>query len=220
MKKIYSKSKIAYQALLGKWILSLIYNTNKWDVRGEENYKSKLINNKSVIISCWHGRLLVPFMHLAKNNYHGLAGTNRDAELISKIGSKLGWKLLRGSSSEGGSEIFIELVKVLNDPPSLIAMTPDGPKGPEKIPKPGIIKAAQKTGAVIIPLSAYSTKNWRFINWHTFFLEKPFGKIFLEYGSPISFSENDDFESCKKILIEEMEKIEKNNTDYAKEKLF
>ena len=219
MKKKYSKTKIAFQAILARWALSLIYNTNKWNVRGEENYKSVLKNNKSVIISSWHGNLLVPFMHLAKYNYYGLAGTNRDGELISKIGSKLGWKMLRGSSSEGGSEIFIEIVKALDNPPCLVAMTPDGPRGPEKIPKPGIIKAAQKTGAVIIPVSSYSTKNWQFVNWHTFFLEKPFGEIFLEYGSPISFSENDDFESCKKILVEGMEKIEKNNTDYAKEKL-
>ena len=219
MKYIYSKSKIAAQALLGEWVLSLIYNTNKWDVRGENNYKSELNNHRSVIISCWHGRLLVPFMYLAKSNYYGLTGTNRDAELISRIGSKLGWRLLRGSSSKGGSEIFPEIVNVLNNPPSLIAITPDGPKGPEKIPKPGIIRAAQKTGAVIIPISAFSTKNWQFINWHTFFLEKPFGRIFLEYGSPISFNETDDFESCKKILIAAMNKTEKNNTDYAKAKI-
>ena len=158
-------------------------------------------------------------MYLAKSNYYGLTGTNRDAELISRIGSKLGWRLLRGSSSKGGSEIIPEIVNVLNNPPSLIAITPDGPKGPEKIPKPGIIRAAQKTGAVIIPISVFSTKNWQFINWHTFFLEKPFGRIFLEYGSPISFLENDDLESCKNILIEAMNETEKNNTDFAKAKI-
>ncbi len=219
MKKKYSKTKVTLLAILGRWILSLIYKTNRWDVRGEENYKSELDKKKSVIISVWHGNLLIPFMNLAKNNYHGLAGTNQDAEIIAKIGLKLGWELLRGSSSDKGPEIFTEIVNLLDDPPCLVAMTPDGPKGPERIPKPGIIRAAQKTGATIIPVASCSTKNWQFVNWHTFFLEKPFGEIFLEYGSPISFSENDDFESCKKILVEEMEKIEKNNTDYAKEKL-
>ena len=163
MKHTHNKLRIAWQSLFGKWLLQLIYKTNKWDVRGEDNYKSELSKNKSVIISVWHGNLLVPFMHLAKNNYHGLAGTNRDAEIISRIGLKLGWNLLRGSSSEGGSEIFIELINVLNSSPSLVAITPDGPKGPEKIPKPGIIRAAQKTGAVIIPIATYSTKNWKFI---------------------------------------------------------
>ena len=218
MKLSHSKFKITLQAVVGRWLLSAIYKTNIWDIRGEKNYKSALKNNKSVIISVWHGNLLIPFMHLAKNNYYGLAGMNRDAEIISKIGLKLGWKLLRGSSSKKGPEIFTEIVKILNNPPSLVALTPDGPKGPEKIPKPGVIRAAQKTGAVIIPVASCSTKNWQFINWHTFFLEKPFGKIYLEYGSPISFNIDDDFESCEKILIDSMEIIEKNNNDYAKQK--
>ena len=218
MKFSHSKFKITLQAILGRWLLSAIYKTNTWDIRGEKNYKSALKNNKSVIISVWHGNLLIPFMHLAKNNYYGLAGMNRDAEIISKIGLKLGWKLLRGSSSKKGPEIFTEIVKILSNPPSLVALTPDGPKGPEKIPKPGVIRASQKTGAVIIPVASCSTKNWQFINWHTFFLEKPFGKIYLEYGNPISFNIDDDFESCKKTLIDSMKKIEKNNNDYAKQK--
>ena len=155
-------------------------------------------------------------MNLAKNNYHGLAGTNQDAEIIAKIGLKLGWVLLRGSSSDKGPEIFTEIVNLLDDPPCLVAMTPDGPKGPERIPKPGIIRAAQKTGAAIIPVASFSTKNWQFVNWHTFFLEKPFGKIFLEFGAPISFDLNDDFESCKKILIDAMNEVEEKNTSYAK----
>tara|TARA_B100000287_G_scaffold249486_1_gene234534 strand:- start:170 stop:646 length:477 start_codon:yes stop_codon:yes gene_type:complete len=155
-------------------------------------------------------------MNLAANNYYGLAGTNQDAEIIAKIGLKLGWKLLRGSSSDKGPEIFTEIVTLLDNPPSLVAMTPDGPKGPERVPKPGIIRAAQKTGAAIIPVASCSTKNWKFVNWHTFFLEKPFGKIFLEFGAPISFDVNDDFESCKKSLINAMNDVEKKNSSYAK----
>ena len=132
-----------------------------------------------MIISVWHGNLLIPFMNLATNNYYGLAGTNQDAEIIAKIGLKLGWKLLRGSSSDKGSEIFTEIVNLLNNPPCLVAMTPDGPKGPERIPKPGIIRAAQKTGAIIIPVASCSTKNWQFVNWHTFSLKNHLGKYFL-----------------------------------------
>ena len=215
MKKRYSKTKIILLAILGRWALSFIYKTNKWDVRGQENYRSVLYNKKSVIISAWHGNLLIPFMNLAANNYYGLAGTNQDAEIIAKIALKLGWKLLRGSSSDKGPEIFTEIVSLLDNPPCLVAMTPDGPKGPERIPKPGIIRAAQKTGAIIIPVASCSTKNWQFVNWHTFFLEKPFGKIFLEFGAPISFSISDNFESCKKILIDAMNKVEEKNTSYA-----
>lgn len=219
MKNYYNSPKIEIQAILGKWILKFIYKTNIWDIRGEENYKSALNDNKSIIISCWHGQLLTPFMHLANDNHYGLVGTNKDGEIISRIGNKLGWNILRGSSSHGGSRIFVELVRKLNNPPCLIAITPDGPKGPEKIPKPGVIRAAQKTGSFIIPVSVYSTKNWKFINWHTFYLEKPFGKIYLEYGKPIYFDKSDDFSLCEKRLINAMNEVEKENTNYAKGKI-
>ena len=53
MKKKHSKTKVTLLAILGRWILSLIYKTNRWDVRGEENYKSELDKKKSVIISVW-----------------------------------------------------------------------------------------------------------------------------------------------------------------------
>ena len=102
-------------------------------------------------------------------------------------------------------KIFVKIVKILRQPSSLVGITPDGPKGPERIPKPGVIKAAQKTGALIIPVSAISTKHWQFINWHTFFLEKPFGKIFLQYGEPLQLDPEHDFETCKKLLSDAMD---------------
>ena len=216
MKNNYDNLLITCQAILAKWLLLLIYKTNRWDIRGTENFEIAGSNNKSVIISTWHGQLLTPFMHLAKKKHYGLAGLNRDGELISKVGNQLGWKILRGSSSKGGSRIFIEIVKILRQPSTLIGITPDGPRGPEKIPKAGVIKAAQKTGAIIIPVSSISTRNWKFVNWHTFFLEKPFGKIYLKYGQPITFKIDDDFELCKSSLIKAMDDVEKENKEYVK----
>ena len=216
MKNNYDSLLLTCQAILAKWLLLIIYKTNRWDIRGSENFEIALNNKKSVIISTWHGQLLTTFMHLAKKKYYGLAGLNRDGELISRVGNQLGWKILRGSSSRGGSRIFIEIVKILRQPSTLIGITPDGPRGPEKIPKAGVIKAAQKTGAIIIPVSSISTRNWKFVNWHTFFLEKPFGKIYLKYGKPITFKIDDDFELCKSSLIKAMNDVEKDNREYVK----
>tara|TARA_Y100000022_G_C13229527_1_gene366634 strand:+ start:659 stop:1318 length:660 start_codon:yes stop_codon:yes gene_type:complete len=215
MKSNHNNFSLSIQAILAKWILYFFYKTNKWDIRGSNNFKFLLKNKKSIILCCWHGQLLIPFMHLMNKKYYGLASLNRDGELISKIGKQLGWKMLRGSSSRGGSKIFVEIVKILRQPSSVVGITPDGPKGPEKIPKPGVIRAAQKTGAFIVPVSSMSTKNWQFINWHTFYLEKPFGKIFLQYGEPLQFNPDDDFEVCKKLFSNAMDKVENQNKEYA-----
>jgi len=116
--------------------------------------------------------------------------------------------MIRGSSKKNGDIAYRKIFKLLKEKGNALFITPDGPTGPPKIPKLGIIRAAQKTGASIIPIGVYSTKKWGFTNWDTFYLEKPFGKIFIQYGSPINFSNNEKLENCKNILIKKMNEIE------------
>jgi lysophospholipid acyltransferase (LPLAT)-like uncharacterized protein len=81
-----------------------------------------------------------------------------------------------------------------------------------------VIRAAQVTGAAIIPISVHSTRRWGFTNWDTFFVEKPFGKIFIEYGTPLFFKKDDDFDVCSKMLIHSIEKLEQHKLyDTSKE---
>ena len=108
------------------------------------------------------------------------------------------------------------MIKVLNNKGSSVFITPDGPTGPRRVPKLGIIRAAQATGAAIIPVSVHSTKRWGFTNWDTFYLEKPFGKIYIKYGNPIYFKKLKDTLACSKILIKEMKNIEKLNVTNKK----
>ncbi|MDP6532359.1 MAG: lysophospholipid acyltransferase family protein [Candidatus Marinimicrobia bacterium] len=195
--------------MLGKPILKFLYNTNRWNVGGEHYITDTLSSGKSVIVACWHDCLLIPFMHLSGKNHFGIAGTHGDAEIISRIGEKLGWQVLRGSSTERGKEVYDELLDVLKQPGNLVAITPDGPKGPAKVPKAGAIRAAQKTGALIIPMSGRSTKSWGFTNWDTFLVAKPFGTIEVVYGEPIDFKLDDPFEDCANKLTEALNCLEK-----------
>ena len=201
--KLYLLSKI------GKWIVLLLYNTNKWNIEGEYNYQDLLRNNNSVIISIWHGRVLNFVKQLANNQFYALAGTHNDAEIISRICLDTGWKVIRGSSSDKGKEAFEGIVEALKIPGSLVAMTPDGPKGPAKIPKAGVIKAAQNTGVAIIPAASHCTKHWGFKNWDTFYIPKPFGRIEVIYGEPVYFKHDQSFDECLYILKEAMDKLEK-----------
>ena len=201
--KLYLLSKI------GKWIVLLLYNTNKWNIEGENNYQDLLRNNNSVIISIWHGRVLNFVKQLANNQFYALAGTHNDAEIISRICLDTGWKVIRGSSSDKGKEAFEDIVEALKIPGSLVAMTPDGPKGPAKIPKAGVIKAAQNTGGAIIPAASHCTKHWGFKNWDTFYIPKPFGRIEVIYGEPVYFKHDQSFDECLYILKEAMDKLEK-----------
>ena len=202
---------IQIKTILGSLLLKFIYGSNRKDVIGRENYESLIKEGKSVILSVWHGQLLSVVHDLRKENFHAIAGTHEDAEIISRIATKWGWNMMRGSSKEKGDVAYKNMINTLKQPGNAVFITPDGPTGPARIPKPGGIRAAQATNAAIIPISVHSTRRWGFTNWDTFYLEKPFGKIFIQYGEPIFFNKEQDFDECSQTLIEKMNELEKIN---------
>jgi len=189
-------------------LLRILYGSCRWNVTGFQYIEDLLNKNSSFIIAYWHGNLFIPYLKLAKYHFHILAGFHRDAELGVGIGGKLGWNFLRGSSSQQGSEVFQQIVTFLSKPGNVFAITPDGPKGPAKIPKPGTVRAAQKIGIPIIPAAGRSRRSWGFTNWDTFHITKPFTRIELKFGEPLYFSINDDFGTCNNKL-----KTQLNNLD-------
>jgi len=202
------ETKMKVKAWWCKHLLKFLYGTCRWDVQGQEQIRTLVASGKTVIIAIWHGKVLPIFMNLASKHYYALAGMHRDAELIAQIGSQVGWKLLRGSSSDRGKEVFKEIISVLSTPGEVVAMTPDGPKGPAKIPKAGVIRAAQKSGAVIVPAIGQAKKRWGFTNWDTFYVAKPFSKIVLRYGNPLIFKKTDDFKECADKLKHALDSLE------------
>ena len=200
---------------LASILLKFIYSTNKYDVRGRDNYLDTIKKNQSVIISVWHGQLLSILYDLRNENVNAVAGTHADAELISRIAISWGWNMIRGSSKEQGDIAYKSMIRCLQNSGTILFITPDGPTGPPKIPKLGIIRAAQATQSAIIPTSVFSSRRWGFTNWDTFYLEKPFGKIYIEYGKPILFDKNSDQKYCRKVLVEKMKHVETNNLYYT-----
>ena len=207
--RIFSIQKV--QIFLLSIVLKVIYRLNRKSVRGRRNYVENIHAGRPVIIAVWHGHLLSVFHDLKDEKVNAVAGTHKDADLISRVAEKWGWSMIRGSSKEKGSIAYKGMIKSLKIPGSILFITPDGPTGPRRIPKPGIIRAAQATDAVIIPTSVFSTKSWEFTNWDTFYLEKPFGKIFIEYGSPIEFDKKMQLDDCTADFIRAMEQTESNN---------
>ena len=186
-------------------ILKFIYGSNKKYVNGRKNYISLIRNNRSIIFSVWHSHLLSIVHDLRNMEINALAGTHSDADLISHIATKWGWKMVRGSSKEKGSEAYKSMLRLIkNSNRSLLFITPDGPSGPPKVPKKGIIRLAQNTNAGIIPIRVNYSRSWGFKNWDTFYLAKPFGTISIKYGQVIYLKKSQSYETCSQILIDSM----------------
>ena len=63
--------------------------------------------------------------------------------------------------------------------------TPDAPRGPRGVFKPGALLAAQMASLPVVPISVRASSGWRFRSWDGFLMPKPLSKITLEYHPPV-----------------------------------
>jgi lysophospholipid acyltransferase (LPLAT)-like uncharacterized protein len=133
------------------------------------------------IIAFWHGKMFPVWYRFRRRNYSALISASRDGELLAGYLSRsLGYtEVIRGSSSKGGSRALAEMAEVLESRTLLI--TPDGPRGPARSAKPGVLIAATRA-AVPVVLAGWSCR-WRVTlrSWDSMEIPYPFSKINFRY---------------------------------------
>jgi len=195
-------------ANLGKPFMNTMFKLNKKKIVSENVIGETIKKRKSIVLCFWHGRMLFPLDYFQKTGCYVLAGLHKDAETISKMLEKMGYIMIRGSSTIGGAKAYREIVKVLSKPGRRICITPDGPRGPKQKVKWGAVKAALHTGAVIIPVSGQASKRWEIQNWDTYVVPKPFGRVSIVFGEPMEINDLSEIEQKTLELEIELNRVQ------------
>jgi lysophospholipid acyltransferase (LPLAT)-like uncharacterized protein len=121
--------KVRWGQRLGFPLITVLGNT--WRVREERHpaFEALFASGKPYILSSWHGQLIT---HIWANRYRGICAMvsqHGDGEIITRIMQRWGYRHVRGSSSRGGKEALIAMIRELEQG-STFALTPDGPRGP------------------------------------------------------------------------------------------
>ena len=200
-----------------KFLLKLI-------VRLGHTYRYKYINkefkehilksspNKNYIHAFWHQNILAAANLTIDVPHILMSSLSRDGDIIHDIFGRYGYVFARGSSSRGGKDALLQMIRQMNSEKLPGVITVDGPKGPFKVPKHGIFKVAQKTQTPIIPLCLYPEEFWEFNSWDRFRLPKPFTTIIVLYGNPIYVGpemDNSHFSVLSEKLKKALEELEK-----------
>ncbi|HXG10493.1 MAG TPA: lysophospholipid acyltransferase family protein [Gemmataceae bacterium] len=125
------------------------------------------------IYAFWHESLLAPTVR--RTRVHILISQHADGEFIAQVCRFLGYGVVRGSSTRGGSLALLELMDRCTR--SHLAVTPDGPRGPRRQVKVGIVYLASRTGMAIVPVGVGYTRAWRFRSWDRFAVPHPFSTV-------------------------------------------
>lgn len=107
-------------------------------------------------------------------------------------------ELAYGASGIDGKEALHQVMDRLREGWSTF-IAPDGPKGPAKMIKKGVLEMSLKTATPIVPISFQVTRERRDKNWDKKRIPLVGAKIRVSYGSPI-YVTADNYEESK-ILI-------------------
>jgi lysophospholipid acyltransferase (LPLAT)-like uncharacterized protein len=133
----------------------------------------------------WHEALL-PLLWQHRNQGIAIVVSQaREGKYLSGFAASLGYRSLHGSSTRGGARALLGAVRELQAGRA-VAFTPDGPRGPRRELKPGVIAAAQRGGGVVVPLHAESERVWRLHSWDRLMIPKPFARVLITYGEPFA----------------------------------
>jgi lysophospholipid acyltransferase (LPLAT)-like uncharacterized protein len=171
---------------IGYWLLRMWEWTLRYSVedRGEI---FKRAANEPAIGAVWHNRLLVLPMVLRRlfpqRDGAALISASRDGAWIAGLVRRVGFDVVRGSSSRQGVAAVLQMSEVLASGRDVV-ITPDGPRGPVYYLGHGIIFLAQKSGAPVFPVHLEYSSYWRVKSWDRFFLPRPFAKVRVIFGRP------------------------------------
>jgi lysophospholipid acyltransferase (LPLAT)-like uncharacterized protein len=157
----------------------------------DPEYAACAARGERFIFAFWHARLL-PLVYVRRDEGAAvLVSRHRDGQLITRVIENLGFTTARGSSTRGGEAGVRELLAAAASGRHL-GITPDGPRGPAEKVKEGLLYVAARSGLRIVPLADSARNSWVLRSWDRFRIPKPFARLVLCYGAPITVAEPDE----------------------------
>ena len=168
---------------LGALVVRLLAWTWRIRVVNPEAIEPLRRANAPYVFACWHGQML-PLLWVHRGQGIAiLVSEHRDGEIITRIARTIGFNAVRGSTTRGGGRALLGLVAELQRG-NVVAVTPDGPRGPAGSFAPGALVAAQRAGVPLLTVGAYASRAWTLGSWDRFMIPKPFARVRVAYGGP------------------------------------
>ena len=170
-----------YRAYLG-----FVFRTSRVTTIGfEESVWGPLRAGENLLGALPHqDAILAPYMYRDRD-FLVLISRSRDGEIISEIMKRLGYRVVRGSSSRGGARASREIVGQYRDGRGILtAITVDGPRGPAFHMKRGIIHMARESGSRVMLQRGWAKHKWLLPSWDRTMIPLPFNHLLFLADGP------------------------------------
>jgi lysophospholipid acyltransferase (LPLAT)-like uncharacterized protein len=179
--------------------------TMRWRFENRELADAAVASPSGVIACFWHGRIALAVVCrrvLKHKPRRVLISNSPDGELIAKVVNRLSFPAIRGSTTMDNRAnrrsigAFRDAVKFL-DAGGVVAITPDGPRGPaEQMPQgPVMLARAHQTPVFLFGLAASPTLTLR--SWDKTQIPLPFGRGCVVFEGPLTVAHDAEPEATR-----------------------
>jgi lysophospholipid acyltransferase (LPLAT)-like uncharacterized protein len=155
------------------------------------------------ILSFWHAHLMFMLQSRFAHPIGVISSKSKDGDISAGVFRFYGVECVRGSSSKGGTAALRELIRMAKRGRNIV-FTPDGPKGPARVLKPGVVSAAQATGLPVIPIAFAAAHHKLLRSWDRMVVPMPFSKTIFLYGEPIEIPRDGDVVEWSAVVEKSM----------------
>jgi len=196
------------------WALALyariLQRTVRITVAGSRYIEEMVRDDRPSVMAAWHGQghLLLPYlMRVLDLGRVSVIVTDDDrtqvlSVMVRMVGSKP-FPISGADRSVAGPMRMLGLVRELRSG-RLGYVHPDGPDGPARVPKEGLVFLAALAGARIFPLGAYTTSGYRLRRWDRYSLPVPFCRIALVVRPPFVVPKDGDRSEALDLVTREL----------------
>jgi len=202
--------KVWYALLvaIGKGLAWLLWSTCKIDkVIGAEHMDRAVAGGKPVIPCYWHRMHVFCARYMLDQMDRGLKpgfliSPSVSGEVPAAMARGAGAEVVRGSPTRTGGQALRDMYLTVSRDSVSPVITVDGPKGPAEVVKIGAVLLARLTKRPIIPMTFAASSATLLNSWDRFVLPRPFSKIVLVVGEPITVPPGTPIDELEPVRLE------------------
>nr|WP_320132416.1 lysophospholipid acyltransferase family protein [uncultured Holophaga sp.] len=200
---------------LAAHLLKLLTYTLKVRRENFEPVADLVRTDSRFILAFWHRRLVSMPLAYPWNRrgpmgeplgVAALQSDSKDGERSSATFRWFGIEAVRGSAGKTGTQALVRMIQAVKQGWDL-GITPDGPRGPVQIVKPGTMAVARKTGAWVVPVCVAFSRAWTLRSWDRMLVAMPFSTVTVRYGKPFQVRAGEE-EALGQALQDELNELE------------
>ena len=196
------------------WLVSVYLGatlaTMRWRFENRELADAAVASPDGIIACFWHGRIALAVVCrrvLKRKPRRVLISNSPDGELIAKIVGRLSFPAIRGSTTMDSRAnrrsigAFRDAVRFI-DAGGVVAITPDGPRGPaEQMPEgPVMLARARQTPVFLFGLAARPTLTLK--SWDKTRIPLPFSRGCVVFEGPLIIPRGADAETIEAARLD------------------